>query len=296
MDPDPPRAAEPLDHEGRRLPDARHGADDRCSASSSCAGKTLEPPADGRRADLRDRAGAGRGAGTADEGDRTLVPVRRDADDLHLGREHARLHPAAAHRRDVARHSGLGHLRRDVVALGDARARAADVRLHARRGHPLERAGALLQELDSRGAEADAAADRAARDPRPVHAAHLAERQALREHARGAHPDPDLPRPDVHPRVRRALGARGPRRDRSSTSSRSSSSSRSRRSSSLPCPPSTSARRSSRSTKEETHALQHSSPRPRGRARRPARRSASRSASASARSAPASASATSSAR
>ena len=52
---------------------------------------------------------------------------------------------------------GLGHLRRHVVALGDARARAADVRLHARRGHPLERPGALLQELDPRGAEGAAA-------------------------------------------------------------------------------------------------------------------------------------------
>ena len=46
-------------------------------------------------------------------------------------------------------------------------------------------------------------ADRAARDPRPVHAPHLAERQALREHARRPHPDPDVPRPDLHPRVRR---------------------------------------------------------------------------------------------
>ena len=98
-------------------------------------------PAPGaRRADLRGRADAGRGAGAADEGDRPLVPVRRDAHALHLGRQHARLHPAAADRRDVARRSDLGHLRGDVVALGDARARAADVRLHALRGHPLERA------------------------------------------------------------------------------------------------------------------------------------------------------------
>ena len=42
--------------------------------------------ADGRRADLRDRADAGRGAGAADEGDRPLVPVRRVADALHLRR------------------------------------------------------------------------------------------------------------------------------------------------------------------------------------------------------------------
>ena len=42
------------------------------------------------------------------------------------------------------------------LALGDARARAAHVRLHARRGHQVERARALLQELDPRGAEAAA--------------------------------------------------------------------------------------------------------------------------------------------
>ena len=72
---------------------------------------------------------------------------------------------------------------------------------------------------------------------------------------------------------------------------------RSRPSSSLPCPPSTSARRSSRSTKEETAMLGYIlAARPRATSRRPARRSASRSASASAHSAPASASATSSAR
>ena len=36
--PDPHRPARPLDHKGRRLPDARVGADDACSESSSCAG------------------------------------------------------------------------------------------------------------------------------------------------------------------------------------------------------------------------------------------------------------------
>ena len=55
--------------------------------------------------------------------------------------QHPRLHPAAADRGEVARHPDLGHLRGDVVALGDARARAAHVHLHARGGHPLERAG-----------------------------------------------------------------------------------------------------------------------------------------------------------
>ena len=45
-----------------------------------------EPPPGARRDDLRGRAGAGRRAGPADEGDRALVPVRRHADGLHLGR------------------------------------------------------------------------------------------------------------------------------------------------------------------------------------------------------------------
>ena len=43
------------------------------------------------------------------------------------------------------------------------------------------------------------AADRAARDPRPVHAADLALRPSLRQHARRPHPDPDVHRPDLHP-------------------------------------------------------------------------------------------------
>ena len=53
--------------------------------------------------------------GLPDEGDRPLVPVRRDADALHLRRQPARLHPAAADRRDVARRPDLGHLRGDVA-------------------------------------------------------------------------------------------------------------------------------------------------------------------------------------
>ena len=39
MDPDPPRPAEPLDHEGGRLPDARRASSRSCSGSSSCASK-----------------------------------------------------------------------------------------------------------------------------------------------------------------------------------------------------------------------------------------------------------------
>ena len=41
--------------------------------------------------------------------------------------------------REVARRPDLGHLRGHVVDLGDARARAPHLRLHALRGDPLER-------------------------------------------------------------------------------------------------------------------------------------------------------------
>ena len=209
-------------------------------------------PPGGRRKDLRGRADPGRRTGAAAQGDLALVPVRRDADALHLDGEHARVHPAAAVRRDVPPHPGLGDLRRDDVDLGDARARAAHVRLHALRGDPLERPGQVLQELDPGGAEGDPAADHPARDPRPVHAAHLAEHPTLREHARRAHADPHVHRADVRAaRTSTSRSSSSPRRP-PSTSSRSSSSSRSRPSSSLLCPPSTSARRSSRNTRRDT--------------------------------------------
>ena len=63
-------------------------------------------------------------------------------------------------------------------------------------------AAPLLQELDPGGAEGAALPDRPARDPRPVHAADLAQRPALREHARGPHADPHVHRPDLHPASR----------------------------------------------------------------------------------------------
>ena len=67
---------------------------------------------------------------------------------------------------------------------------------HYRR-RPRERRRRLLQELDPRGPEGDAAADRPARDPRAVHAARLALSASLRQHARGPHADPDLHRADL---------------------------------------------------------------------------------------------------
>ena len=53
-----------------------------------------------------------------------------------------------------------------------------------------QRRGRLLQELDPRRAQGDAAADHPARDPGSVHAAHQPVGQALREHAGRAHADP----------------------------------------------------------------------------------------------------------
>ena len=47
----------------------------------------------------------------------------------------------------------LAHLRGDLVDLGHARARADDVHLHARRGHPPQRPRQVLQELDPGRAE-----------------------------------------------------------------------------------------------------------------------------------------------
>ena len=102
-------------------------------------GRDPGPQAGARGDDLRHRAGAGGGAGPADEGDRALVPVRRDPDDLHLGREHPRLHPAAALGRALrdrrSRAADARDLRRHLDALGHARPRADDLLLH-----PLSRA------------------------------------------------------------------------------------------------------------------------------------------------------------
>ena len=55
----------------------------------------------------------------------------------------------------------------------------------------------VLQELDPRRAEGDAADDHPPRDPRPVHAAHQPLGPSLREHARGPHADPHVHRADL---------------------------------------------------------------------------------------------------
>ena len=100
VDPDPHRPARHVDQQGSRLPLARLRADDpdRDRPHALEGRRQARPPPDDRRDDLRHRAEPGRGAGPPDEGDRALVPVCRLADALHLGDQHARLHPATAHR------------------------------------------------------------------------------------------------------------------------------------------------------------------------------------------------------
>ena len=107
-------------------------------------GRALVPVRDrlhARASSRRSRAGARRSASSSTTSRRprspssglpakalgAVVPVLRDAADLHLGHQHARLHPAAADRRDLARDPGVGDLRGDLVALGHARARVHDV-------------------------------------------------------------------------------------------------------------------------------------------------------------------------
>src|SRR5204863_9342575 len=87
-----------------------------------------------------------------------------------------------------------------------ARALVDHIPVHAHRGSALERRRAVLQELDSRWtAEAQPGdgdslgTDRLPGSAWPVHAADLAERPTLREHARRPHPDSHLPRTDLHP-------------------------------------------------------------------------------------------------
>ena len=60
----------------------------------------------------------------------------------------------------------------------------------------------VLQELDPRGAESDAADDHPARDPRAVHAPDQPLGPSLREHARRPHADPHVHRADLRARER----------------------------------------------------------------------------------------------
>ena len=76
------------------------------------------------------------------------------------------------------------------------------VRLHALRGLPLERAVRYFKSWIPDAPKALLPLIVPSRDPRPDHAPDQPQRPSLREHARGAHPDPHLHRPDLHPRRR----------------------------------------------------------------------------------------------
>ena len=138
LDPDPPRANRHVRQQDGRLPRPRLAghdpARDPAHAAALEAGSGQET--DGRRVGLRHHADRHCRAGSAVQGDRALVPLRRDALPLHLDAEHARLRPAAVHGRDVARHPDLGDLRGDVTAIGDARACDLHRLLHALRRLP----------------------------------------------------------------------------------------------------------------------------------------------------------------
>ena len=199
-----------VDQQGGRVPAARRALS-RCLIGIVFmrvkVGTRPEPPPGARRDDLRGRAGAGRRAGAADEGDRALVPVRRVADDLHLGRQHARLHPAAALGRDGddrrRRAADARDLRRDVDALRHARARADDVRRsRTSRGSARTARWNYFKSWIPDVPEGDAAADHPARDPRPVHAADQPVGPSLREHARRPHADPHVHRAHLRARER----------------------------------------------------------------------------------------------
>jgi hypothetical protein len=72
-------------------------------------------PTIGRRSARRSTTSpdADRRAGPPVEGDQPLVPVRRDALPVHPRGQPDRVHPTAAHGRDVHRLPGLRHLRGD---------------------------------------------------------------------------------------------------------------------------------------------------------------------------------------
>src|SRR5947208_5388787 len=92
---DPPRAARPLDHAGSRLSVDRGRPDDpaRGRADAVAPRAATGSPADGRRSAVRSHPDADRRTRPSVEGDRPLVPVRREPVPLHLGDQHARLHP-----------------------------------------------------------------------------------------------------------------------------------------------------------------------------------------------------------
>ena len=149
-------------------------------------------------------------AGPADEGDRPLVPVRRDAllfifTVNLLGFIPLPLTGETWH--GVPTWGIYAATSQLSVTLALALLTFVFTHVEGIRWNGLE---ALLQELGSpRRRRPLLLADRPARDPRPVLAPHLAQRQALREHARRPHPDPQFDRPALHPQQPHVLDRRG---------------------------------------------------------------------------------------
>ena len=204
MDPDPPRPARHVDHEGRRVPDPRRDRDD----------------------DARDRAHAPEAARrprpAPDERARcsTTSPRRRSPSRASRRKAIGRWFPYVAslllfifvvniigfiplplsdETVDICgvELPTLGiYAATSSLSVTLALALMTFVFTHVE-GVRRERRRRLLQELDPGRAEGDVPDDRPARDPGPVHAAHQPLRPSLREHARRPHADPHLPRPHL---------------------------------------------------------------------------------------------------
>ena len=175
----------------------------------------------------------------ARRGHADLVPVRGDALRVHLDDEPDRVHPAAVRRAPLralrAQHPRVPDLRGHRQPVGHPRAHAGHLLRDPHRGHPLQRPGQVLQELDAVGPAVAAAvgpedprrgdparADRRDRGALAVRPHRLAQLPSLFQPPRRPPRDRRVPRPrvaardvlhpaDRDPHGRRPVPARVPR-------------------------------------------------------------------------------------
>ena len=210
MDPDPPRPARPLDQQGGRLPAARRGLHDRARALPD-ARRRSAPTSAGRRQALGEMVYEIAQTQIAEQG----LPHKA------IGRwfpyvaslmlfiwvdQHARLHPAAALGREVRRSAAIElptlaiYAATSTLSVTLALALMTFVFTHVegiRHNGPVKYFKSWIPDVP----KALLPADRAARDPRPVHAPDQLSRPSLREHARRPHADPHVHRPDLRARA-----------------------------------------------------------------------------------------------
>ena len=205
VDPDPHRPARPLDQQGRRLSDPRDDLHDRPRALPDARPDRLEErgrAAPGGRGDgLRHRADPDRRAGAPHKAIARWFPYVASLFlfiwtvnmlgfiPLPLSDETFELFGVEL--------PTLAVFAATLDSVGHDRARAADVRLHARRGHPLQRAVKYFKSWIPDVPKGLYPLIVPARDPRPVHAPDQPQRPSLREHARRPHADPHVHRPDL---------------------------------------------------------------------------------------------------